>query len=116
MRTTPEQGATTYAYNADDTVQSMTDARGVTTSYLYNNRRLPTNINYTVTGNVAATPNVSFGYDAAGNRTSMNDGLGSMSYGYDSLSRMTSETRTFTNVGSYSLGYSYNLANELTGV
>src|SRR5205823_3773092 len=47
-RTTPEQGATTYAYNADDTIQSMTDARGVTTSYLYNNRHLPTNINYNV--------------------------------------------------------------------
>src|SRR5256714_14990005 len=76
-RTTPEQGATTYAYNADDTVQSMTDARGVVTSYLYNNRHLPTSINYDVSGDVSTTPPVSFGYDAAGKRTSMNDRLGS---------------------------------------
>ena len=46
----------------------------------------------------------------------MTDGLGSVSYGYDSLSRMTSETRTFNGVGSYSLGYLYNLANELTSI
>jgi RHS repeat-associated protein len=114
VRTTPEQGATTYAYNSDDTLQSMTDARGAVSSYVYNNRHLVTNINYTVTGTVAATPNVSLSYDAAGNRTSMTDGLGSASYGYDSLSRMTSETRTFTGVGSYSLYYGYNYANELT--
>src|SRR5688500_16049712 len=48
----------------------------------------------------------------------MNDGTGSISYSYDSLSRMTSETRTFTGAaaptGSYSLQYSYNLANALT--
>src|SRR5438477_10909989 len=67
-------------------------------------------------GNTAGTPPVSFVYDAAGNRTSMNDGLGSASYGYDSLSRMTSETRTFAGVGSYSIGYTYNNANELTGI
>jgi YD repeat-containing protein len=46
----------------------------------------------------------------------MTDGLDSVSYGYDSLSRMTAETRTFVGVGSYSLYYGYNYANELTGV
>ena len=63
---------------------------------------------------VAATANVSYGYDNAGNRTSMTDGLGSTIYAYDQLSRMTSETRTFTGVGSYTLTYGeYNLAGEL---
>src|SRR5947207_8852812 len=121
MRTTPEQGATTYTYNANDTVQSMTDARGVTTSYLYNNRHLPTNISYNVsgdsTGNTVSTPPVSFTYDAAGNRTSMNDGLGSVGYGYDILSRLTSETRTFSALNqSFTLNYGYNYANELAGI
>jgi RHS repeat-associated protein len=121
QRTTPEQGTMTYAYNADDTLLSMTDARQVTATYGYNNNRhLVSSINYDVThdpsGNTSSTPTVSFGYDAAGNRTSMTDGLGSTSYGYDSLSRMTSESRSFTGVGSYSLGYSYNYANELTGI
>jgi len=116
-RTTPEQGATSYSYFANDRVQTITDARGATTTFSYNSRDLVTGINFGISGNVAATPNVSFAYDAAGNRTSMTDGLGSMSYAYDELSRMTSETRTFTNVpGSYALSYTYNLAGELKSI
>ena len=64
-RTTPEQGATGYSYFADDTTQTITDARGATTTFAYNNRQLVTGITYGVPGGVAATPNVSFGYDAA---------------------------------------------------
>ena len=62
---------------------------------------------------ITPTPNVSFGYDAAGNRTSMNDGFGTVSYDYDQLSRMSSETRTFTGLGNYAISYEYNLANQL---
>jgi YD repeat-containing protein len=117
QRTTPEQGTAIYAYNPDDTLTSMTDARGAAATYGYNNNRgLVTSINYNQASRVAATPSVSFGYDAVGNRTSMSDGLGSMSYAYNSLSQMTSETRTFSGVGSYQLSYSYNLAGELTGI
>src|SRR5438132_12524850 len=64
---------------------------------------------------VAPTANVSFGYDAAGNRTLMTDGLGSVGYGYNQLSQLTSETRTLP-VGSFGLTYGYNLAGELTSV
>jgi RHS repeat-associated protein len=115
-RTTPEQGATTYSYFADDAVQTITDARGATTTVSYNNRGLVTGITYGVPAGVAATPNVSFTYDAAGNRKTMTDGLGSMSYSYDQLSRLTSETRTFTGVGSFALTYAYNLGNEVTSI
>jgi len=113
-RTTPEQGATSYSYFANDAVQTITDARGASATFSYNDRDMVTGISYGVSGNVAATPNVNFAYDAAGNRTSMTDGLGSVSYVYDQLSRMTSETRTFTYVGSYTLSYGYNLASQLT--
>jgi RHS repeat-associated protein len=115
-RITPEQGTMTYSYFADDTVRTMTDARGATTTLTYNGRHLATAISYGVPAGVAATSNVAFGYDVAGNRTSMTDGLGSVSYGYDQLSRLTSETRTFTNVSSFTLSYNYNLAGELTGI
>ena len=83
-RTTPEQGATNYTYFANGTA-TVTDARGATTTYAYNNRDLVTSITYGVPSGVAPTPNVSFGYDATGLRTSMNDGLGSMSYVYNAL-------------------------------
>ena len=114
-KTTPEQGTTSYAY-ADDSVQTMTDARGASRTFTYNNRHLPISITYGVPAGVAATPNVSFSYDAAGNRTSMTDGLGSVSYAYDQLSQLTSETRTFNGVGSFTLSYGYNLSGELTSM
>ena len=57
-----------------------------------------------------------FAYDAAGNRTQMTDGLGSLSYNYDQLSRMMSETRSFNGVGSFAINYAYNLASELSSV
>jgi hypothetical protein len=40
----------------------------------------------------------------------MTDGLGTNSYSYNSLSQLTSETRTFTGVGAFTLSYDYNLA------
>jgi RHS repeat-associated protein len=116
-RTTPEQGTTTYSYFADDATQTITDARGATTTFAYNNRHLVTGITYGVPAGVAATPNVSLGYDSTGNRTSMTDGLGSVSYGYNTLSQLTSETRTFTGLsGSYTLSYGYNLGGQLNSL
>ena len=115
-RTTPEQGTTTYTYFSNDEIKTVTDARGATTTFAYNNRDLVTGITYGVPGGVAATPNVTFGYDSAGNRTSMTDGLGSVSYVYNTLSQLTSETRTFTGVGSYTLSYGYNLSGQLTSI
>ena len=117
----PEQNsgtATVYAYNPDDTVYSVTDARGATCTYGYNSRHLVTSATHTLSGQTTIA--VSYSYDAAGNRTSMTDGLGSVSYGYDQLSRLTSETRYFSALwnsptgGNYGINYQYNLANELT--
>lgn len=110
--------ATVYDYNSDSTVQSVTDARGAMATYSYNARHLVTGITYTVPQGSAipATPNVTFGYDAARNRTSMTDGMGSVSYSYNQLSQMTSETRIITGVGNFTLGYSYNLAGELSSI
>jgi RHS repeat-associated protein len=116
-RTTPEQGATNYTYFPNGMKQTVTDARGAATTFAYNKRDLITAISYGVPSGVAATPNVSFGYDSAGNRTSMNDGLGSVSYVYNTLSQLTSETRTFTGVtGSFALAYGYNLAGQLNSI
>jgi RHS repeat-associated protein len=116
-RTTPEQGATNYTYFANGLTQTVTDARGATKTFAYNNRELITGISYGVPSGVAATANVSFAYDSAGNRTSMNDGLGSVSYVYNMLSQLTSETRTFTGVtGSFALSYGYNLSGQLNSI
>jgi YD repeat-containing protein len=109
---------TTWAYNADNTINSVTDARGVTVTFGYNARRLLTSVGYpqNLPTGVSAASNVTLGYDAVGNRTSMTDGFGSKTYGYNSLSQLTSETRTFNGVGTFSLSYDYNLGGELKSV
>jgi YD repeat-containing protein len=111
-----ESAATTYSYFVDDTVQTMTDARGASATYEYNNRQLLKKITY---GGIA-TPTVEFGYDAAGNRDWMKDGTEpsgqyAVDYVYDTLSRLQSETRRFSNFSSntYQLVYNYNLAGGL---
>ncbi len=114
-RTTPEQGQTEYSYNRDDTISWMKDARGAKTNFGYTSRHLVSSISYDLSGvapgqNVAATSEITFGYDAAGNRSQMTDGLGTVTYHYDSMSRMDWEERTFNGVGTYRLTYSYNNA------
>ena len=90
-----ENTVTTYNYNADDTASSVVDARGSSSTFTYNSRRLVTHVAYEPPAGVTDTPDVSFAYDAAGNRLSMSDGMGSVTYGYDQLSQLTSETRSF---------------------
>ena len=116
-RTTPEQGPTTYGYNADDTVQTITDARNAVMTFSYNQRKLATGITFTAPSGVAATPNVTFGYDAAGNRTSMSSSESTVTYAYDTASRLTSEARSFSGLaGSFTLSYAYNQLDQLTEI
>ncbi len=126
----PEQDAgkvTTWDYYSDDTVEKVTDARGVTTTFNYNGRHLVTSIGYpnasSLPAGVLPASNVGLGYDAAGNRISMTDGMGSMNYVYDQLSRLKSETRTFNDPGNPTvngvarvLTYGYNPGGSMTSI
>lgn len=110
---------TTYDYYADGAVQKVTDARGAATNYTYNNRHLLTGISYGVPAgsNIPVPAPSSYVYDAAGNRTQMNDDLGTVTYAYNALARLTSETRSITEINqSYTFNYTYNLGGELTGI
>jgi RHS repeat-associated protein len=53
------------------------------------------------------TPNVTVSYDADGQRTSMTDGTGTSSWGWDSLHRMVS----YTNGNAVQVQWQYNLRN-----
>jgi RHS repeat-associated protein len=108
-----------YAYNMDDTVNFITDARGVKTTFGYDPRGLVVGLNYDRTNapGVADTKNVTFGYDAPGNRTVMvESGQGTVNYAYDFLSRPTSEARGIDGVGTYTFNYAYNAAGQLQTV
>ena len=58
---------------------------------------------------------VEFNYDNVGNRISMQDELGTLTYHYDQLSRMTAETRSFTEITSrsFQISYTYTLSGQL---
>lgn len=118
---------TMYEYFNDDQLMRVTDARGAATNYAYNNMRgLLSGISYDVPINNPAPSNplyvapvspVNFTYDEVGNRLTMTDGIGSITYVYDTLSRMTSETRTITELNkSYTLSYDYNLIGAVKQV
>lgn len=109
--------ATLYTYYNDDTAKSVTDARGASATYTYNdNRHLVTGISYSAPAGITPTSNVSFSYDAAGNRTSMTDGFGTKSYTYNQLSRLTSESRPFGSLGPFTLSYQYSLGGDVTKI
>jgi YD repeat-containing protein len=114
----PEQNAgtaTTWDYNSDDTVQKITDARGASQTFSYNSRHLVIGITYNAPPGITSPAAVSFGYDAAGNRTSMTDGTGNIAYNYNQLSQITSETRTFSILSghSYTTTYGYTLSGQV---
>lgn len=115
-----ESTSTGYTYYADDRVQTITDARGAVTTFAYNNRGLRLSAAYTPSSGVTATPTATFQYDERGNRTQMNDGPGAVTYEYDSLGRLTSESRTFDQSGdpsgSFAISYEYNLAGQIKKV
>jgi YD repeat-containing protein len=124
-RHTPGQDAgasTSYTYYPDDEVQTVTDGRGVKSTFGYNGRHLPTTVGFNLLGlregqSAEETGDVAFGYDAAGNRTHMSDGAGATTYHYDALSRLDWEERQFAGLaGAFRLGYEYNLAGEVKRV
>lgn len=114
----PEQNVgavTSWDYNADDTIQKITDARNATTTMSYNNRHLVTQVAYTAPSPIPATPSTTYTYDAAGNRKSMTDASGTTTFQYSLLSQVTSEIRTFTGLSgsSFTLNYEYTLGGNL---
>ncbi len=114
---------TTWIYNPDDSIQQIIDPRGAITNFTYNSRGLTEQISYDPPSStpphvtIPDTPNVSFVYDALGNRTSMQDGSGTHTYAYDELSRITSETKDFTDLSNtLTIGYTYHLSGGLKSI
>jgi YD repeat-containing protein len=114
---TEQTAPITYLYYDDDTVRQITDARGASTAFTYNGRHLGRTVTFVAAGGAESTTNLEFQYDAAGNRLWMTDAAGRVDYQYNVLSRLTSEIRYFNLLArSYTIGYSYNLGGQLSGV
>jgi RHS repeat-associated protein len=132
--TTPETGTVCFGTYSGSTCQTngydsfgnlkyRTDARGVVTTYTYDNLNRPTTISYSVTGTaVPATPAVTLNYDqggsssfALGRLTSMSDGVGSETYVYNNLGLVTQLQKVISGT-TYNLYYGYNFATELNSI
>jgi YD repeat-containing protein len=108
--------ATTYTYNADDTVLTKTDPRGITATYSYNNRKLVTGIDYAEISGIPSA-DVNFGYDQLGKRLWMTDVSGQTNYQFDSLGWLRTETKQFAGLpGNYQITYDYNLSGEVQSI
>ena len=111
----PWNEATLWARDGEDKLITQTNANGTVVTYGYNQQRgWPTSI----TTQSGATQIASYaltydnGNNTLGNLTgvSENAGASTVSYGYNSLNRLTSDTRTGTNA--YSHTYNYDLAGN----
>ncbi len=110
--TSPLAQIWTYSYDAAGNLTSVTDAAGnVTpapgdgnTTFAYDALNRLTSIDYS-----DATPDVSYTYDNAGNRTQMVDGAGTENQTADALSRSTAITR-----GADTFAYEYDQAGNVT--
>ena len=119
----PEQNASTatvYSYNTDNTVYSVTDARGASATYSYNGRHQPTSNNrrsgwgYDADGRNTTIDTRTYTFDAAGQQRQMSAqqpiGNGSyitlnQSHSYDGDGAMLQEVNSQSNVQGNTTSY-----------
>lgn len=103
--TNPLGQTTAYSYDPVGNQITQNKPDGNTINYNYDNKNRLLEIIY------PDTNKVSFNYDPNGNRTKMIDPQGTTLYNYDNLNRLTTVTRD-----AYSIGYSYDLTGNITGI
>ena len=106
--TDPLNRVTTYGYDGAGNLTRLTDASSRATTFAYDAANQRTGITFSS----ANTPNVTYGYDADGRRTSMTDGTGQTTYTYDSLNRLTSVSDGAGRL----VGYGYDLNNNVRSI
>jgi len=126
--TNPESGTISYVYDADGSLlqktspaPNQTGAATQTVSYCYDVLHRVTGKGYGAQSCPLSSPVVSYTYDSGANANgklvSLTDQAGTASYTYDTLGRLTAETRTLVGAGnaaiSKNLSYEYNLDGSL---
>ncbi len=91
----PMGGLTAFAYDAVGNRLGILEPNNKSTIFFYDE------VNRLVLIGYDDNSSVTFTYDANGNRTGMTDSIGTSSWQYDALNRMTSQTDAFGKVISY---------------
>jgi RHS repeat-associated protein len=108
--TDPLANTTTYGYDNVGNRTTVTDAEAQVTTYSYDGLYRVATIDYS--NSTIATSDVSFDYDALGNRLEMTDGTGTTTYLYDRANRLTATT----NAANESVGYTYDKLGNRTAL
>jgi RHS repeat-associated protein len=114
-QTTPEAGTVSFTYTQFDAVADRTDARGVITTFDYDELNRPFRISHNNKNapGVAATPGLEISYKTGspgkGQLLSVSDGSWNEGFTYDLQGRVASKTS-----GPYTTQYLYNNANQIT--
>lgn len=113
------QWSLSFVYDNNGNLLTKTDARGASTSYSYDALNRVTQRSYSA-GTGAATPNVTYTYDAAGvsnskgRLTSVSSSVSACNYAsYDALGRITASQQV-TDGQSYSMSYAFDLVGNMT--
>jgi RHS repeat-associated protein len=118
--TNPESGTISYGYGPNGNLTSKTDARGIVTSYIYDQLNRVTHRNYTNEPSGSETPDVSYFYGttapAIGKLTKVESSVSTTEYtSFDILGRVTSHKQTTDGGDSagYATAYTYKLDGSL---
>jgi RHS repeat-associated protein len=95
-------------YDAAGNLTTLTDPMKRATTYKYDKDNRVVEVSYSD----GKTPTVKYGYNADGDRTTMEDGTGTTGYEYDQLDRLTKTKDGHGNT----VSYEYDLANEQTKI
>lgn len=120
--TSPDTGITTYTYDNGGNRRTQSDARGITTNYVYDALNRLSGIYYPT-----SSLNVGYFYDtvnpactvgetfAIGRLSKMTDSSGDTQYCYDRFGNLTRKVQT-TNAKVFTLRYAYTLAGHLQAI
>jgi len=100
----PSGQAETYTYDANSNLIQHVDRNGHVQTNVYNNRNL-------LTSSQLGTETITYSYDAAGRRLSMQDATGTTSYAYDP---MTKQASTVTFPDGKSIAYQFDAQGNRT--
>jgi len=104
----PDMGLWKYTYDERGNLFTQEDARGITTTLIYDEIGRPTDKTYTIPdgSSVAATAPVHYEYPSP-TRMEMTDGSGQTVWEYDVTGRLLSEAKTIDG-HTFTTGYGYN--------
>ena len=116
-RTSPDTGGTSRTFYDSGLLHTSTDARGKTTTYIYDALDRVKTVAYS-DGGTGITYNYDEGVNGVGHLTSFTDESGSTTLGYDGLGRVQTKSQTSGPAGgqkTFALTYTWGATGSATG-